>query len=115
MGFTAAGSLFEHEHTLCHCVCVLHRELQALAGGGGCAHEASKGQTARALQERVRQLTLLLLAERQPNLSATYSDLLDEYGVRLCVIGRVSMLPEDVQEAVRHAEELTRHNNKCVP
>ena len=24
------------------------------------------------------------------------------------------MLPEDVQQAVRRAEELTRHNNKCV-
>lgn len=48
-------------------------------------------------------------------MSATHSDLLDEYGVRLCVLGRVSMLPEDVQEAVRHAEGLTRHNSKCVP
>ena len=41
------------------------------------------------------------------------SDLLQEHGVRLNVLGRTSMLPEDVLEAVRKAEELTKNNDKC--
>jgi len=40
------------------------------------------------------------------------SELLERYGVRVNIIGRVEMLPEDVQEAVRHAENMTRQNTK---
>lgn len=43
-----------------------------------------------------------------------FRDLLDEYGVRLNVIGRTSLLPVNVQEAVHKAEGLSRHNNRCV-
>jgi ditrans,polycis-polyprenyl diphosphate synthase len=38
--------------------------------------------------------------------------MLDEYGVRLNVLGRVEMLPESVQESVRIAQEMTKHNNR---
>lgn len=41
------------------------------------------------------------------------SELLDEYGVRLNVLGRTELLPERVQQAVKKAEEMTRHNDKC--
>lgn len=40
------------------------------------------------------------------------SDLLQEYGVKLNVIGRRSLFPESVQTAVRKAEELTEGNNR---
>ena len=42
-----------------------------------------------------------------------YSDLLDEYGVRLNVIGRKELLPATVQNAVEKAENMTRHNERC--
>lgn len=43
-----------------------------------------------------------------------HSELLDQYGVRLNIIGRTEMLPEDVQEAVDVAEDMTRKNNRCA-
>lgn len=42
------------------------------------------------------------------------SALLDEYGVRLNVLGRKELLPEGVQRAVEKAEKLTRHNDRYV-
>lgn len=41
-----------------------------------------------------------------------FRDLLDEYGVRLNVVGRTSLLPVNVQEAVHKAESLSCHNNR---
>lgn len=43
------------------------------------------------------------------------SDLLHQYGVRLNVLGKTSLLPPNVQAAIRKAEELTRDNDRCVP
>jgi len=43
-----------------------------------------------------------------------YSNLLDEYGVRLNVIGRVELFPKSVQRAIWQAETKTRHNNRYV-
>ena len=40
------------------------------------------------------------------------SEMLDEYGVRLNVLGRIEMLPENVQKSVRIAQEMTEHNDK---
>ncbi|KAF7353737.1 Alkyl transferase [Mycena venus] len=37
-----------------------------------------------------------------------------EYGVRLNVLGKTSLLPEYVQEAIRHVESVTRNNNKAI-
>lgn len=42
------------------------------------------------------------------------SDLLHQYGVRLNILGRTSLLPPNVQAAIRKAEELTRDNDRCV-
>ncbi|KAF8967376.1 putative undecaprenyl diphosphate synthase-domain-containing protein [Flammula alnicola] len=41
-------------------------------------------------------------------------DLLDEYGVRLNVVGKTELLPESVQKAVQKAENMTRHNNRAI-
>ena len=38
--------------------------------------------------------------------------MLDEYGVRLNVLGKVDMLPENVLKSVRIAQEMTKNNNK---
>jgi len=40
--------------------------------------------------------------------------MLDEYGVRLNVLGKIEMLPDSVQESVRIAHEMTMNNNRCV-
>ena len=40
--------------------------------------------------------------------------MLDEYGVRLNVLGRVEMLPENVRESVRVTQEMTKNNDKCA-
>lgn len=38
--------------------------------------------------------------------------MLDEYGVRLNVLGKTEMLPENVQKSVRVAQEMTKKNDK---
>jgi ditrans,polycis-polyprenyl diphosphate synthase len=40
------------------------------------------------------------------------SDILDEYGVRLNILGKKDLLPPAVQQAARAAEEMTRHNDR---
>lgn len=42
------------------------------------------------------------------------SDLLEEYGVRLNVIGKTELLPESVQRAAQKAENMTKHNNRAI-
>ncbi|KAF9450262.1 Di-trans-poly-cis-decaprenylcistransferase [Macrolepiota fuliginosa MF-IS2] len=63
---------------------------------------------------------LMALMEEKLLELCSKGDLLDEYGVRLNIIGRVELLPKNVQRAVRKAEKTTRHNNRailniCVP
>ena len=43
------------------------------------------------------------------------SDLLAKYGVRLKIIGRKNLLPPELQEAIRIAEELTQNNDRYEP
>ena len=38
--------------------------------------------------------------------------MLDQYGVRLNVLGRIEMLPENVQKSVHIAQEMTKGNDK---
>jgi ditrans,polycis-polyprenyl diphosphate synthase len=64
--------------------------------------------------------TLMDLAEAKLRALARRGALLHKYGARLNVCGRVELLPERVQRAVREAEELTKHNthavlNLCMP
>jgi ditrans,polycis-polyprenyl diphosphate synthase len=54
----------------------------------------------------------LLTAYSQFCLSYTCRDLLDEHGVRLNVVGKIELLPQSVQRAIRKAENMTRHNNR---
>ena len=45
-------------------------------------------------------------------ISNTCSDLLDQDGVRLNVLGKKELLPLAVQKAARTAEDMTRHNDR---
>ncbi|KAJ7287238.1 Decaprenyl diphosphate synthase-like protein [Mycena rebaudengoi] len=40
--------------------------------------------------------------------------ILEEYGVRLNVLGKTALLPEYVQEAIRHVESVTRKNDRAI-
>jgi ditrans,polycis-polyprenyl diphosphate synthase len=42
----------------------------------------------------------------------TRSELLEQHGIRLNVIGRKDHLPPNVQAAVKKAEDLTRNHDK---
>ncbi|KAF8641724.1 hypothetical protein AX16_009843 [Volvariella volvacea WC 439] len=57
---------------------------------------------------------LMSLAEEKLIEISKQGALLDEYGVRLNVLGRKELLPPSVQEAVRRAEDLTRHNTRAI-
>ncbi|KAJ3931484.1 MAG: putative undecaprenyl diphosphate synthase-domain-containing protein [Lentinula lateritia] len=57
---------------------------------------------------------LMQLAESKLMELCSHGDLLQEYGVKLNVIGRRSLFPESVQTAVRKAEELTEGNNRSI-
>ena len=54
----------------------------------------------------------LLITYFQFCLSYTCRDLLDEHGVRLNIVGKIELLPQSVQRAVRKAENMSRHNNR---
>ncbi|KAF9789663.1 undecaprenyl pyrophosphate synthetase [Thelephora terrestris] len=43
-----------------------------------------------------------------------HGELLDRHGVRLNVLGRIEMLPENIQKSVRDAQEMTKNNNKSI-
>ncbi|KAJ7118864.1 Di-trans-poly-cis-decaprenylcistransferase [Mycena epipterygia] len=45
---------------------------------------------------------------------SSHGQILEEYGVRLNVLGKTSLLPEYVQEAIRHVESVTQNNNKAI-
>jgi len=57
---------------------------------------------------------LMSLCEEKLYELCQHGDLLELYGVRLQVLGRASLLPPKVREAVKKAEELTRHHNKAI-
>ena len=41
-------------------------------------------------------------------------EVLDQYGVRLNVLGKIEMLPEAVQRSVRTAQDMTKNNTRQV-
>lgn len=55
---------------------------------------------------------LMTLAEEMLLEVCKHGDLLDEYGVRLEVLGKTSLLPNSVQHAIEKAENLTRYNKR---
>ncbi|KAJ3530525.1 hypothetical protein NM688_g7695 [Phlebia brevispora] len=57
---------------------------------------------------------LMELAEEKLAEISRHGDLLDQYGVRLNVLGKKELLPASVQAAVRKAEEMTAKNNKAM-
>ncbi|KAF7294660.1 Alkyl transferase [Mycena indigotica] len=57
---------------------------------------------------------LMHLAHDKLRELSQHGDILEQYGVRLNVLGKTSLLPEYVQEAIRHVESITRNNDRCV-
>ncbi|KAJ8475428.1 hypothetical protein ONZ45_g15615 [Pleurotus djamor] len=57
---------------------------------------------------------LMDLAEQKLRELCSHGNLLEEYGVRLNVVGRKDLLPERVQAAAREAEEITKHNSRAI-
>jgi ditrans,polycis-polyprenyl diphosphate synthase len=58
--------------------------------------------------------TLMGLAEDKLRELARHGALFDKYNIRLNVCGRKEMLPPAVQEAVRWAEERTKHHDRAI-
>lgn len=58
---------------------------------------------------------LMALAEDKLTEMCKHGELLERHGIRLNVLGRKDLLPPRVQEVVRRAEDLTRHNDRCAP
>ncbi|KIK57828.1 hypothetical protein GYMLUDRAFT_228990 [Collybiopsis luxurians FD-317 M1] len=58
--------------------------------------------------------SLMHLAESKLLELCSHGNLLQEYGVRLNVVGRKELFPEYVQIAVKKAEGLTRRNNRSI-
>ncbi|KAJ3993504.1 Decaprenyl diphosphate synthase-like protein [Lentinula boryana] len=58
--------------------------------------------------------SLMQLAESKLLELCSHGDLLQEYGVKLNVIGRRTLFPDSVQAAVRKAEDLTKGNNRSI-
>ncbi|KAI0780720.1 Di-trans-poly-cis-decaprenylcistransferase [Trametes elegans] len=57
---------------------------------------------------------LMDLAEEKLHELCQKGDILDQYGIRLVVVGHKDMLPERVLAAAEKAENLTRMNNRAV-
>ncbi|KAF9645071.1 Di-trans-poly-cis-decaprenylcistransferase [Thelephora ganbajun] len=57
---------------------------------------------------------LMELAETKLLELTKHGEMLDEYGVKLNVLGRIEMLPENVQKSVRIAQEMTKNNDKSI-
>ncbi|KAH8831635.1 Decaprenyl diphosphate synthase-like protein [Flagelloscypha sp. PMI_526] len=57
---------------------------------------------------------LMHLAHKKLVEFAEHGELLDQYGVRLNVVGRKDLLPDFVQASVEKAEALTRKNNRSI-
>lgn len=58
--------------------------------------------------------TLMSLAKTKLAELCEQGELLEQYGIRLNVLGKVSLFPEDVQVVVRRAEELTKKNSRAI-
>ncbi|KZT35469.1 Di-trans-poly-cis-decaprenylcistransferase [Sistotremastrum suecicum HHB10207 ss-3] len=63
-------------------------------------------------QEEVE--ALMSLAEDKLIELCEHGDILDQYGVRLNVLGKRDLLPESVRAAAERAESLTRQNDKAM-
>jgi undecaprenyl diphosphate synthase len=54
------------------------------------------------------------LVQPGPDFMGAKRQLLDEYGVRLNILGKTELLPPTVQAAVKKAEDMTRNNERFV-
>lgn len=107
--FSDIGSLLEIEYTMCLCLRFLRWELQTTQRRSRGSHGVSRRKAPWTMSTWVKSFIpfSLFLALKIVN-----RDLLDEHGVRLNVIGKIELLPQSVQMAIRKAENLTRHNSQ---
>ncbi|TFK62920.1 dehydrodolichyl diphosphate synthetase [Pluteus cervinus] len=57
---------------------------------------------------------LMELAEQKLLELCQKGSLLDEHGVRLNVLGRTELFPQSLQNVIKQAEEMTRHNDRAI-
>jgi len=57
---------------------------------------------------------LMTLAEEKLLELCQQGELLDQYGVRLNVLGKKELLPQSVRDRAQQAEDMTRHNNRAI-
>ncbi|KAK0188030.1 dehydrodolichyl diphosphate synthetase [Armillaria mellea] len=57
---------------------------------------------------------LMALSQEKLSELCEHGDLLEEYGVRLNVLGKRELLPGPVQAAIRRAENMTRAHNRSI-
>jgi len=41
-------------------------------------------------------------------------DFLDKNGVRVCILGNISLLPTDIQQLMAEGAEMTKHNDRLL-
>ncbi|KAG8807588.1 cis-prenyltransferase [Serendipita sp. 399] len=58
--------------------------------------------------------TLMDLIKRSLLEISQHGDLLEKYSVRVAGIGKIELMPPDVQEVLRGVEEMTRRNKKAL-
>lgn len=58
--------------------------------------------------------TLMEMAKMTLKQMAQHGDILDRYGAKINVLGRLELLKPDVLKAVENAVNMTSHNDKCV-
>ncbi|AMD21282.1 HER003Cp [Eremothecium sinecaudum] len=64
--------------------------------------------------------SLMELAKDRIKQITNHSDLAEKFGIRVVIVGDKSLLPDDVLQEVKRAEDATRNNNKallniCIP
>lgn len=57
---------------------------------------------------------LMELAKERFAQMVSQGELAEQYGVRIKVLGDVSLLPDDVRQVLKEAEEVTKHNSRAV-
>ncbi|KAF8582320.1 Di-trans-poly-cis-decaprenylcistransferase [Ramaria rubella] len=58
--------------------------------------------------------SLMNLCEEKLNELCEQGELLEQYGVRLQVLGKINLLPERVKEAIKKAEAITINHDKAI-
>lgn len=101
MGVTAwSGSV--------HCLCLQHRELQATRTGSQCTNGSCSRPIWQAIAQRVREYAAPITGLTRAR------ELIDREGIRIRVLGNITMLPSKLQQVMAKAVETSKHNKRSV-